>query len=114
MLTWRALVAGLMPGLVTFLVFWQSLRLSFAVSLIIGLAWTAVSLAVTRALYDDAGAELAAWQAEASDLVGWAAPVRDREITPAATVEPPGTPSGPEAVASAGASAAARPDTPER
>jgi hypothetical protein len=67
-LTWRAVVTAFLPGIITFLVFFQWHRLSFAASLAAGIIWTLASLVVTRILYDDAAGDLEAWRAEAPDL----------------------------------------------
>jgi hypothetical protein len=68
--TRRALIAALIPGLVVFGVFWLWLKMAVVTAIAAGLLWAFGSYLVTRYLYDDADAELAAWQAEAPDLAG--------------------------------------------
>jgi drug/metabolite transporter (DMT)-like permease len=70
----RALLAALIPGVVVLFVFWFWLRMSVTVALVAGIAWALGSYLVTRYLYDDADAEMAAWREEAPDL---AAPVEE-------------------------------------
>jgi drug/metabolite transporter (DMT)-like permease len=66
----RALLAALIPGVVVLIVFWFWLKMSVTVALVAGIAWALGSYLVTRYLYDDADAELAAWREEAPDLAG--------------------------------------------
>jgi hypothetical protein len=64
----RALVAALVPGVIVFAVFAVWLRLTLPLALAAGFLWVAASLVVTRVLYDDHEAELAAWREAAPDL----------------------------------------------
>ena len=68
--TRRSVVAALIPGLLVFGVFWLWLKMSVVVAGAAGVAWAIGSYLVTRYLYDEAEAELAAWRAEAPDLSG--------------------------------------------
>ncbi len=64
----RALAAAMVPGLIVFLVFFFWLGLAIPLALAAGFAWAGASLVVTRVLYDDHDAELAAWHEAAPDL----------------------------------------------
>lgn len=64
----RALAAALLPGVIVFAVFALWLKLPLPLALAAGLLWAAASLVVTRVLYDDHEAELAAWREAAPDL----------------------------------------------
>jgi hypothetical protein len=66
----RALGTAILPGLVVFGVFWLWLRMSIVVAGSAGVVWSLASYLVTRYLYDDADAEIAAWRADAPDLSG--------------------------------------------
>ena len=75
-MTRRALIAALIPGVLVFSVFWLWLKMAVVTAAVAGLLWAIGSYLVTRYLYDDAEAELAAWRAEAPDL---ARPLGDPE-----------------------------------
>jgi multisubunit Na+/H+ antiporter MnhB subunit len=64
----RALAAATVPGLIVFGVFFFWLGLAAPLALAAGVLWAAASLVVTRVLYDDHDAELAAWREAAPDL----------------------------------------------
>jgi fatty acid desaturase len=73
----RALVTAALPGLLTFLVFWLWLGISFAAAVVVGLAWGVATLIVTRLLYEDPETDAAAWRQEAPDLAG---PVQPEDV----------------------------------
>jgi multisubunit Na+/H+ antiporter MnhB subunit len=64
----RALAAAVVPGLIVFAVFFFWLGLPAPIALAAGFIWAGASLVVTRVLYDDHEAELAAWREAAPDL----------------------------------------------
>jgi xanthine/uracil/vitamin C permease (AzgA family) len=66
----RALLAAAIPGVVVVAVFWFWLKMPVTAAVAVGIAWALASYLVTRYLYDDADAEIAAWREEAPDLAG--------------------------------------------
>jgi hypothetical protein len=70
MRTPRALVAAAIPAIVVVLVFWFWLKMPVPAAIAAGIAWALGSYVVTRYLYDDAEAEIAAWRDEAPELAG--------------------------------------------
>jgi hypothetical protein len=64
----RAILLALLPGLIVAFLFNDSLGFSTWFAISAGVVWFALTLVVTRLLYDDAQGELAAWRAAAPDL----------------------------------------------
>lgn len=87
----RAIVAALVPAVIVFAVFHFWLGLATALAVVAGVAWALGSLLVTRLLYDDADAELAAFRAAAPDLATVAALRLDaaRDVSTATPVDDP-------------------------
>lgn len=66
--TFRALVLAAIPALLVFLIFWVWLGVAPQLAAAVGLLWGVICLILTRVIYDDHSAEIAAWRAAAPDL----------------------------------------------
>jgi hypothetical protein len=87
----RAIVAAVVPGVIVWAVFHFWLGLELWVAVAAGLAWALGSLIVTRLLYDDADAEIAAFRTAAPELAAVAALRLDaaRDVSTATPVDDP-------------------------
>jgi len=68
MLTRRALMASAIPAVIVFGIFWLWLGFAPWLAGALGLLWGVGSIVVTRAVYDDTDAELAAWREATPDI----------------------------------------------